>query len=264
MMLNEKVAVVTGAGRGIGRSIAQGFSREGSAVVVNYLSSKSGADRLAEEIAREGGKAIAVQADVSDFNQVQDMLASTVERFGRIDILVNNAGLDPNLRRIEEIGILEMSEEIWDRVINTNLKGTFLCSQAAARQMVKQQSGGRIIIISSIHAITTVPKYGAYAASKGGLNTLTKVLALELAPYGITVNTVAPGPIEIERVKEFPGYDRDKRSRQIPVGRVGIPEDVANAVIFFTSEQAGYITGQVLYVDGGLTARLAIKAVAEK
>lgn len=262
MRFQGKVAVVTGASRGIGRGIALRLAHEGAIVVVDYVHSKKKAGEVVEKIKSEGGKGIAVKADVSKISEVQAMVDLTVKKFNHIDILVSNAGIDPNLHNIKQTGILEMSEELWNTVLNTNLKGAFLCCQAVAREMVKQNKGGRIIIISSVHGKVTVSEHGAYSASKGGLNMLTKELALELAPFRINVNAVAPGPIEIERYfATFPDYDRKILGRQVPIGRVGLPEDIAHAVTFFASEEASFITGQILYVDGGVTARLALQVL---
>lgn len=264
MRFKGKVVVVTGGGRGIGRGIAFHFAKEGAKVVVNYAHSKQMAEEVVENIVRSGGRAIAVKADVSKIDEVQNMVEVTREEFGQIDILVNNAGMDPNLHQIEKRGVLEMPEKLWDEVMGINLKGAFLCSQAVAREMVKQGKGGKIIIISSVHGKVTVPKHLVYSASKGGINMLTRELALELAPYRINVNAVAPGPIEVERYFDIPDYNQEELARQVPLGRVGYPEDIACAVSFLASDEASFITGQILYVDGGLTARLALKIEGEK
>lgn len=260
MRFQGKVAIVTGASSGIGKGIALRLATEGAAVIVNYAHSKEKAQEVVEKIKSEGGKGLAVKADVSKIGEVQAMVDLTVKEFGHIDILVSNAGIDPNVHNIKQAGILEMSEDLWDKVLNTNLKGAFLCCQAVAREMVEQNRGGRIIIISSVHGKATVARHGAYSASKGGLNMLTKELALELAPFRINVNAVAPGPIEIERYfTTFPDYNREILSKQVPMGRVGFPEDVAHAVAFFASEEASFITGQILYVDGGITTHLSLE-----
>lgn len=258
MRFEGKVVIVTGASRGIGKGIALGFARGGAAVVIDYVHSKCRAVRVVDEINSQGGRAIAVRADVSKAEQVKHMIQVAKEKFGGIDVLVNNAGIDPHVHRMKQIGVLSMSEELWDTVLNTNLKGVFLCSQLIAREMIAQKKKGKIIMISSVHGKATVAKYGAYSASKGGLNMLTKELALEVAPFGISVNAVAPGPIEIERYLAYPDYDPDKVAQQVPIGRIGFPEDIAHAVMFFASEEASFITGQILYVDGGVTARLAL------
>jgi NAD(P)-dependent dehydrogenase (short-subunit alcohol dehydrogenase family) len=247
MRLAGRVAIVTGAGRGIGRGIALELSREGARVAVNYFSSERMARELVEQIREAGQDAFAIQADVSKSVQVNHMVSETVERFGGLDILVNNTGitiLKP---------FLEDTEEIWDRTIDTNLKGVFLCSLAAAKVMAKR-GGGKIVNISSVHGHTTLPGLTHYAASKGGINMMTKAMALDLAPYKINVNCIGPGTIEVEKYFNDPKYDREKWGRGAPWGSVGFPADIGKTVVFLASDEANYITGQVLYVDGGITA----------
>jgi glucose 1-dehydrogenase/3-oxoacyl-[acyl-carrier protein] reductase len=257
MKLRDKTAIVTGAGRGIGSGIALRLAQEGANVVVNYAHSAEGAEAVADQIKALGRKAITIQANVSRADQVQAMVSETVETFGGVDILVNNAGIDPHAP------FLKMTEEQWDWIMDTNLKGNFLCSQAAAREMTKA-SGGKIIIISSIHSIQTYMHITAYAASKGGLNAMTRQLALELAPYGINVNCVAPGAIHVDKFYSVvPGYDPHMFDHEIPIGFVGYPEDIGAAVAFLASDDARYITGQVLFVDGGTSCRIFL-GVSEK
>ena len=247
MRLAGKAALVTGAGRGIGRGIALELSREGARVAVNYLSSERMAHELVALIRESGQEAFAIQADVSKSSDVNHMVNETVERFGGLDILVNNSGitiLKP---------FLEDTEEVWDKTIDTNLKGPFLCSLAAAKIMV-QRGGGKIVNISSVNGYTTIPGLTHYAASKGGLNMLTKAMALDLAPYKINVNCIGPGTIEVEKYFNDPQYDRQRWGDGAPWGRVGFPADIGKAVVFLASDDADYITGQVLYVDGGITA----------
>jgi glucose 1-dehydrogenase/3-oxoacyl-[acyl-carrier protein] reductase len=252
MKLTNRVAIVTGAGRGIGSGIALRLAQEGADVVVNYAHSAEGAQRVTERVSALGRRAIIVRADVSSSDQVQAMVDEAIQAFGRVDILVNNAGIDPQLP------FLEMTEEQWDWVIDTNLKGCFLCSQAVAREMVRA-GGGKIIIISSIHSFVTYPNITAYAASKGGLNAMTRQLALELAPHHINVNTVAPGAVHVEKFYGLiPNYDPHMLDHEIPVGSIGYPQDIGAAVAFLASEDARYITGQVLLVDGGTSARLCL------
>jgi NAD(P)-dependent dehydrogenase (short-subunit alcohol dehydrogenase family) len=258
MKLQGKVAIVTGAGAGIGMGIAIGFAQEGANVVVNYAHSAAGAEKVAEEIIKLGQKAIPFKASVSNQEEVQAMVDCAVREFGRVDVLVNNAGIDPHIK------FLEMTEDQWDWIIDTNLKGNYFCSQAAARQMVKQGEGGRIIIISSVHSIQTYMHITAYATTKGGLTSMTRQLALELAPFHITVNCVAPGAVHVDKFYGvIPNYDPHMFDHEIPVGFIGYPEDVAAACSYFASPEARYTTGQTLYVDGGTTCRLTL-GVSEK
>jgi NAD(P)-dependent dehydrogenase (short-subunit alcohol dehydrogenase family) len=257
MSLQDRVAVVTGAGTGIGAGIALYLAQEGAHVVVNYAHSKDGAETIAAKIRDLGRQAITCRADISKADQVQALFAETLAAFGRVDILVNNAGVDPH------VDFLEMTEDQWDWVIDTNLKGTFLCSQAAARSMIKT-GGGKIVIISSIHSTLTYPHVTAYAATKGGLNAMTRQLALELAPYHINVNCVAPGATHVDKFYDvIPNYDPHMMDHEIPVGFQGQPEDIGAAVAFFVSDTARYVTGQVLFVDGGTSARMCL-GVSEK
>jgi NAD(P)-dependent dehydrogenase (short-subunit alcohol dehydrogenase family) len=257
MRLKERTAIVTGAGRGIGSGIALCLAQEGADVVVNYAHSADGAVAVVEQIKALGRRAITIQADVSKADQVQAMVAKTVDTFGRVDILVNNAGIDPHAP------FLEMTEEQWDWVVDTNLKGSFLCSQAAAREMVKT-GGGKIIVVSSIHSIQSYMHITAYAASKGGLNSLTRQLALELAPYAINVNCIAPGAIHVDKFYEvMPTYSPDMFDHEIPLGFIGQAEDIGAVAAFLASDDARFITGQVLFVDGGTSCRMYL-GVSEK
>jgi glucose 1-dehydrogenase/3-oxoacyl-[acyl-carrier protein] reductase len=247
MRLAGKVAIVTGAGRGIGRGVALELSKEGARVVVNYLKSESMAHGLVEQIRQSGQEALAVRADVSVSSDVAHMVDETVERFGGLDILVNNTGI--TIVR----PFLEDTEDIWDITLDTNLKGPFLCSLAAAKVMAGR-GGGKIVNISSVNGYSTCPGLTHYAASKGGLNMLTKAMALDLAPYKINVNCIGPGTIEVEKTFNDPQYDRERWGHYAPWGRVGFPVDIAKVVVFLASDDADYITGQILYVDGGITA----------
>ena len=249
MKLKNQVAIVTGAGRGIGSAIAIQLAKEGAVVVVNYNESVQGAKRVLKEIERLEQKAIAVRANVSKPRAVNTMVKTTLASFGRIDILVNNAGIAPF------VPFLELSEEVWDKTIDTNLKGTFLCSQAVAKVMVKQK-GGKIINITSVGAEKGQMFLAHYDASKGGMNSLTKAMATELGSYGINVVAVGPGPIAIERnLKRIPNF-REVAGKQLPLRKVGEAEDIAKIVTFLASQDAKFITGQILYVDGGLLAQL--------
>ncbi len=257
MRLQDKIAIVTGAGKGIGQGIALRLAEEGAHVVLNYARSAAGAERTAERIRAAGRQALAIQADVARAEDVRRMVAQAVSAFGRVDILVNNAGIDPH------IPLLEMTEDQWDWIIDTNLKGAFLCCQACAREMVKSGSG-KIVIVSSIHSLMTYMHMTAYAASKGGLNAMTRQLALELAPYHINVNCVAPGAVHVDKFYDVvPNYNPHMFDHEIPVGFIGQPDDVAAATVFLASDDARYITGQVLVVDGGTTARMML-GVSEK
>lgn len=243
--LDGKTAVVTGASRGIGRAIAIELAKEGANVVVNYSGSKEKADEVVEEIIKLGSKAISVQANVSDAESVQSLMKAAVEQFGSIDILVNNAGITrDNL-------IMRMKEEEWDEVINTNLKGVFLATKAVTRQMMKQRSG-RIINISSVVGVLGNAGQANYVAAKAGVIGLTKTTARELASRNILVNAVAPGYIATEMTEALPEDVKKAISEQIPLAKIGDPQHIAKAVVFLASDDASYITGQTLHVDGGL------------
>lgn len=245
-MLQGKVALVTGANRGIGRQIALEFAKHGAVVAVNYIDDPASA----AEVVRDMGSGIALFADVSKSADVEQMVDTIVERLGGIDIVVNNAG-------IQTFGpLLEVDEADWDRVLATNLKGTFLCTQRAARRM-KNRGWGRIINIGSGSNKVAFPRLVAYTASRGGIEMFTKVAAVELGPLGITVNCLAPGAIETERTKlESPGYAETWASLT-PLARIGQPLDVARAAVFLASDDAAFITGQTLWIDGGLFAKPA-------
>jgi NAD(P)-dependent dehydrogenase (short-subunit alcohol dehydrogenase family) len=243
--LESKSALVTGASKGVGKGIALELARCGCAVAVNYHSDAAGADATVAEIRAMGREAFAVQANVGVADEVDRMFAEVAGRFERLDILVNNAGTQVWKP------LLELSEDEWDRVIDTNLKGCFLCTQRAARRM-KEQGGGRIVNIGSGCNKAPFPNLVSYTASKGGIEMFTKVAAMELGRHHITVNCVAPGAIEIERTKlEATDYASTWGSRT-PLGRVGIPLDVARAVVFFAGEAGAFVTAQTLWVDGGL------------
>ncbi len=251
MKLADKVAIVTGAGKEIGKGIALELAKAGADVVANYAHSEMGAKEVVTDIKAIGRNAIAIQADVSQASDVNAMIDQAYQVFGRIDILVNNAGV--TIFR----DFFEVSEADWDMVLGVNLKGTFLCSQAAARRM-KEVGDGKIINIGSVHSQATLPEFTPYVASKGGIDALTRQMALALAPYKINVNTIAPGLIEVEKIRANPIYDRAHRAKQIPWGRVGFPEDIGKIVVFFASEESEFITGQVLFVDGGQLAKLSM------
>jgi 3-oxoacyl-[acyl-carrier protein] reductase len=244
-MPNGKVAVVTGAGKGIGRAIALQLSKEGYQVVINYRSSVAQVEELLEIIHQNGGEATAVRADVSREEEAKLLISAAVEKYGRLDVLVNNAGITKdNL-------IVKMSEEEFDNVIDINLKGTFFCMKYASKQMLKQRSG-RMINISSVVGLTGNIGQTNYAASKAGIIGMTKTAARELASRGITVNAVAPGFIATDMTDKLDDRLKEANIINIPMRRYGTPEEVGAAVSFLASEAADYITGQVLQVDGGM------------
>jgi NAD(P)-dependent dehydrogenase (short-subunit alcohol dehydrogenase family) len=248
--LKGKTALVTGASKGIGKGIALELARAGCDIAVNYHSDKGGAERTVDEIGTLGRTAFSIGANAGMAAEVDAMFGEVLRRFTRLDILVNNAGVQTWKP------LLELEEREWDRVINTNLKGCFLCTQRAGRHM-KEHGGGRIINIGSGCNKVAFPKLVDYTASKGGIEMFTKVAAVELGPYKITVNCVAPGAVEIERTKQEAGDYAATWASLTPIGRVGYPRDVAKAVVFLASEAAEFITGQTLWVDGGLFAKPA-------
>lgn len=245
MSLEGKIAIVTGAGRGIGRAVALKLAQDGATVIVNYNGSAARAQETVEEIKAAGGKAEALQCDVADFGKTGEMMETVISRYGRVDILVNNAGITRD-------GLLmKMSEEDFDAVMDTNLKGVFHCMRFVSRQMLKQRSG-RIINISSVSGVLGNPGQANYCAAKAGVIGLTKSAARELASRGITVNAVAPGFIDTDMTQALSETVRAAAAEQIPMKQFGAPEDVADAVAFLASESGRYITGQVICVDGGM------------
>lgn len=244
-MTGKRVALVTGASRGIGHAIALRLAAEGCYVVINYNGSKEKAEEVQQEILQAGGQAHIYQCNVADFQACGEMFKDTISKMGHLDILVNNAGITKD-------GLLMgMSEEDFSKVVDTNLKGTFYCIRHAARTMIKQKKG-RIINLSSIVGVSGNAGQANYAASKAGVIGLTKSAAKELASRGITVNAIAPGFICTDMTQVLPDQVKEKIWAQIPMGVFGDPQDVAAAAAFFASEEAGYITGQVLMVDGGM------------
>lgn len=248
MRLEGKVALVTGASRGIGRAIAIAFAREGADVVVNFVSRPEQAREVAEEIRRLGRRAIVAAADVSNRAQVEAMVARAWEELGPIDVLVNNAGIETI------VPLLELTDDQWERVTNVNLKGSWLCAQVVVRRIVEAGRGGAIVNVGSIQAGVAFPGRTHYAPTKRGVEALTRNLAAELAPHGIRVNCIHPGVIETDMTEWVIG-DPDILPvvlDKIPLHRQGQPDEVAPAAVFFASDDASYITGQCLYIDGGM------------
>lgn len=244
-MLTGKVALVTGASRGIGRAIALRLAESGADVVVNYAGSENAAQEVVEQIEAMGRQAIKLKADVSSAQEAEELVKQTIEKFGKIDILVNNAGITrDNL-------IMRMKEEEFDQVIATNLKGVFNCVKAVTRPMMKQRFG-RIINISSVVGVLGNPGQANYVAAKAGVIGLTKATAKELASRGITVNAVAPGFIETDMTDKLAEDTKAFMLKQIPLERLGQPDEIAKVVRFLASEDASYMTGQTIHVDGGM------------
>lgn len=244
-MLNEKIAIVTGASRGIGKEIALTLAGEGATVIVNYMGSEDKALEVVKEIEEKGGKAEAVQCDVSAFDKAAELMTYVIGKYGRVDILVNNAGITrDNL-------LMKMSEEDFDAVLNINLKGTFNCMKHVSRQMLKQKSG-RIINMSSVSGVLGNAGQANYSASKAGVIGLTKSVARELASRGITVNAIAPGFIQTEMTDVLSDAVKAAVLEQIPMKQFGTTGDITEMVVFLASEKGRYITGQVMCIDGGM------------
>ncbi len=244
MKLKDKVALVTGASRGLGRAIALQLAAEGARVTVNYMKSADQAETVVKEIISRGGSAAAVQADITSLPEVEKMVDILYEQFGSIDILVNNAGVTK-----DEL-LISMTPEDWDSVIKTNLGGLFNCTKAVAKYMMVQKSG-RIINISSVAGERGGRGQSNYAASKGGINAFTRSVAMELAPKKITVNAVAPGVVETEMSSTVIRRAKDIILDAVALKRLGQPEEIAKVVAFLASDDASYITGEVIRVDGG-------------
>ena len=246
-MSNGKTVLVTGAGRGIGKAIAVSLAKENYNVVVNSRNPEH-ANTGANEIKSLGKSAVGVGGDVAREDDCKNIIETTIKQFGSIDVLVNNAGIQ------KPIPVNDMSVEEWDKVMNVNLKGVFICSREAVKHMLKN-GGGSIINISSVHQVIPKPLYVHYASSKGGLDMLTKTMALELARHNIRVNSVAPGAIATDMNKEIVDNPEKMKeiNEQVPMGRIGKSEEVANVVSFLASDKASYVTGTTFFVDGGLT-----------
>ena len=245
MLLDGKVAIVTGASRGIGRSVAISLAKAGAKVVINYAGNTAAAEEVKAIIEAAGGQGLLIQADVANEDAVAAMVKQTVDAFGRIDILVNNAGITrDNL-------LMRMKEGDWDDVMNTNLKGIFMCTKAISRVMMKQKYG-KIINMTSVVGLTGNAGQSNYAAAKAGVIGFTKSMAKELASRGITVNAIAPGFINTDMTSVLSNQIKDELITKIPLGRLGSTEDVAAAVLFLVSDSANYVTGQTLNIDGGM------------
>jgi glucose 1-dehydrogenase len=246
--LDQKVALVTGSDSGIGRAIAIRFAQEGAAVVVNYAHARDKAEQVRQIIEQNHGKVQVIQADVSQYQQVMNLVQQTVEQFGRLDIMVNNAGMEIHAPFLEE------TEEHFDRVIGVDLKGTFFGAQAAAREMVKRKIHGRIINISSVHEDLPMPGNVPYCCAKGGMRMLTRTICLELAPHNITVNNIGPGAVHtpIDADVEADPEKMGALLKEIPLHRMAQPEEVAELALYLASDAAAYVTGATFFIDGGL------------
>lgn len=245
MLLDDQVALVTGASRGIGRAIALTLAKAGANVALNYAGNHKAAEEVLVEIQKLGRKGILLQGDVSKPEAVDAMIKQATEQMGPIDILVNNAGIT------RDTLLLRMKEEDWDAVLNTNLKGIYLCTKAVAKGMMKRKTG-KIVNMTSVVGVTGNAGQANYAAAKAGVIGFTKSMAKELGSRNITVNAIAPGFIDTDMTSQLPEQVRSSLEGNIPLGRLGMPEDVAKAVLFLVSPEASYITGQVLHVDGGM------------
>ncbi len=249
MRLANKTAIVTGSATGIGKAIAQVFAREGAAVTIDYVHGQGAdANSVVDEITKAGGKALAVEADITNPGQVQAMIDQTCQKFGRLDIFVNNAGIE------HKVPFVDISLDLWDKVIAVNLTGPFLCAQAAARQMIEQKGAGRIINISSVHEDLPMPTNVPYCASKGGLRMMMRTACVELAPLGITMNNIGPGAVDTPMDADLKAHADQfaKLLAEIPVGRMGQPDEIANLAVYLASDESAYVTGSTFFIDGGM------------
>lgn len=246
MRLKDKVSIITGAAQGIGQACAQEFAQEGAKVVLADINHLLG-EQEAEKIRTDGGDALFIPCDVSKKDQVQELVTRTVEHYGRIDVVVNNAGVN------HSANFFDITEEDWDRVTSVDLKGAFLLTQAATRVMVEKKIQGSVINFSSVMAVMALADQVPYCAAKGGVNQLTKAMALALSEYGIRVNAIGPGPVMTELMKRVV-HNKEKEAEllsRLPIGRIAECREIATVAVFLASEDAGYFTGQTLYPDGG-------------
>jgi glucose 1-dehydrogenase len=248
MRLADKIAIVTGGDSGIGKAIALAMAQNGAAVMIDYFGDAAPANALVEQIENFGGKAASCSADVAKPDEVDALVAQTVKRFGGVDIMVNNAGIE------HKAAFLEMPFEVYAKVIDVNLTGVWLCSQRAAKQMVEQKRGGRIINISSVHEDLTMPTNAPYCASKGGVRMLMRTIAVELAPYGITVNDVCPGAVDtpMDAALKQDAKKYEALLSEIPLHRMAKPEEIAELCVFLASDAGAYITASSHVIDGGM------------
>ena len=248
MRLENKVAIVTGGSGGIGQALCERLAKEGAKIVVNYRSSKENAQEVKEKVEQIGSEALIVQADLGKVDQINNLIQETINHFGKVDILVNNAGLE------KRADFWDVTEEDYDLVLDVNLKAVFFATQAVVKHFKETNNKGRIINISSVHEELPFPHFTSYCASKGGMKMITRNLAVELGPMGITINNVAPGAIATPINQDL--LDDPEQSKKviknIPLGRFGEPEDISGIVAFLASDEAKYITGSTVYVDGGL------------
>jgi glucose 1-dehydrogenase len=251
--LDQKVALITGADSGIGRAIAIAFVREGASVVVNYAHAQQKAEEVRQTIEKNHGRVLVVQADVSQYQQVANLVEQTVQHFGRLDIMVNNAGMEIHSPFLEE------TEQNFDRVISVDLKGAFFGAQLAAREMVKRKIAGRIINISSVHEDLPMPGNVPYCCAKGGMRMLTRTISLELAPHNITVNNIGPGAVHtpIDRDVEADPEKMAALLKEIPLHRMAQPEEIAHLALYLASDASAYVTGATYFIDGGLMRNTA-------
>jgi glucose 1-dehydrogenase len=249
--LSGKVAFVTGGDTGIGKAISLAMAREGASVVIDYHGDVAPANALVAEIEGFGGAACAIGADVAKARDVQALVDATVQRYGRLDIAVNNAGIE------EQHPFVEMPLDVYEKTIAVDLTGVWLCTQTAVKQMIAQRHGGRVINISSVHEEISMPTNAAYCAAKGALKMLTRTLCVELAPHSITINNICPGAIDTpldKPIKRDP-QELDALLDEIPLRRMGTPDEVAHMAVYLASDEAAYVTGASLFIDGGMSKK---------
>jgi glucose 1-dehydrogenase len=246
--LDSKVAIITGSDSGIGRAIAIEFAKQGATVVVNYAHSMAKADEVLQAIKQNNGNAIVIQADVSQYQQAMGLVAQTVEHFNRLDIMVNNAGMEIHSP------FVDVTEEQFDRVVGVDLKGAFFCAQAAAREMIKRKTPGRIINISSVHEDLPMPQNVPYCCAKGGMRMLMRTICLELAPYNITVNNIGPGAVDTPIDADVKADPKKYNAllNEIPLHRMAQPDEIGKLAVYLASDASSYVTGSTFFIDGGL------------